>query len=136
MRQDTVENLTAFGGYILAPSKGPRAVSLIASGSEVAIAMKAKDQLEEQGIATAVISLPSWELFGEQPQQYRDEVLGPGALHITIEAASPFGWERWIEDGGSFVGMRGFGASAPAKDLYQHFAVTPEAVVKAVKARL
>ncbi len=136
VRQDFGENLTAFGGYILAPSKGPRAVSLIASGSEVAIALKAKDQLEEQGIATAVISLPSWELFGEQPQQYRDEVLGPGALHITIEAASPFGWERWIEPGGSFVGMRGFGASAPAKDLYEHFAVTPEAVVKAVKSRL
>ncbi len=136
VRKDGSENLTSFGGYILAPAKGPRAVSLISSGSEVHVALAAKALLEEDGIATAVVSLPSWELFGEQPQHYRDEVLGPGALHIAIEAASPFGWERWIEFGGSFVGMRSFGASAPAKDLYQHFSVTPEAVVKAVKARL
>ncbi|MEQ8651755.1 MAG: transketolase [Kiloniellales bacterium] len=136
VRKDASENLTAFGGYILAPAKGPRAVSLIASGSEIQIALAAKALLEEEGVATAVVSLPSWELFGEQPQHYRDEVLGPGALHIAIEASSPFGWERWIEFGGSFVGMRSFGASAPAKDLYQHFSITAEAVVKAVKARL
>ncbi len=136
VRKDGSENLTAFGGYILAPAKGPRAVSLISSGSEIQVALAAKVLLEEEGIATAVVSLPSWELFGEQPQHYRDEVLGPGALHIAIEAGSPFGWERWIEFGGSFVGMRTFGASAPAKDLYEHFSVTPEAVVKAVKARL
>ncbi|GAB5469467.1 MAG: transketolase [Rhodospirillales bacterium] len=136
LRQDAAENLTAYGGYILASAKGPRAVSLIASGSEVTIALEAKEKLEAEGVATAVVSLPSWELFGEQPQHYRDEVLGPGALHIAIEAASPFGWERWIEFGGSFVGMRGFGASAPAKDLYRHFQITPDAVVAAVKARL
>ncbi len=136
VRKDGSENLTSFGGYILAPAKGPRAVSLIASGSEIGVAMDAKALLEEEGVATAVVSLPSWELFGEQPQHYRDEVLGPGALHIAIEAGSPFGWERWIEFGGSFVGMRSFGASAPAKALYEHFSITPEAVVKAVKARL
>jgi len=136
VRQDANENLTAFGGYILSPAKGPRAVSLIASGSEVTIALAAKEALEDMGIATAVVSLPSWELFAEQPQHYRDEVLGPGALHIGIEAAGPFGWERWIEAGGSFVGMRGFGASAPAGDLFRHFGITPEAVVKAVQARL
>ncbi len=136
VRKDGSENLTAFGGYILAPAKGPRAVSLIASGSEIGVALGAKALLEEESIATAVVSLPSWELFGEQPQHYRDEVLGPGALHIAIEAGSPFGWERWIEFGGSFVGMRAFGASAPAKALYEHFSITPEAVVKAVKARL
>jgi len=136
LRKDGSENLTAYGGYILAPAKGPRAVSLLSSGSEVAVALKAKELLEEEEIATAVVSLPSWELFSEQPQHYVDEVLGPGSLHIAIEAGSPFGWERWIEFGGSFVGMRSFGASAPAKVLYEHFSITPEAVVKAVKARL
>ncbi|MEO1190461.1 MAG: transketolase [Pseudomonadota bacterium] len=135
-RPETSENLTSYGGYILASAKGPRAVSLIASGSEVEIALQAKAQLEDEGVATAVVSLPSWELFAEQPQHYRDEVLGPGALHIAIEAASPFGWERWIEFGGSFVGMRSFGASAPATDLYEHFEITPAAVVAAVKSRL
>jgi len=136
LRKDSSENLTAYGGYILAPAKGPRSVSLLSSGSEVAVALKAKELLEEEEIAAAVVSLPSWELFGEQPQHYIDEVLGPGSLHIAIEAGSPFGWERWIEFGGGFVGMRSFGASAPAKALYEHFSITAEAVVKAVKARL
>jgi transketolase len=98
--------------------------------------VEAKALLEAEGIATAVVSLVSWELFAEQPQHYRDEVLGPGTLHIGIEAAGPFGWERWIEAGGSFVGMRSFGASAPAGQLYKHFGITAEAVVATVKARL
>ena len=136
LRTDAAENLTSFGGYILAPAAGQRAVTLIASGSEVALAVEAKALLEAEGIATAVVSLVSWELFAEQPQHYRDEVLGPGTLHIGIEAAGPFGWERWIEAGGSFVGMRSFGASAPAGQLYKHFGITAEAVVATVKARL
>jgi len=136
LRGEAGENLSAFGGYILAPAQGPRAVTLIASGSEVALAMQAKERLEAEQIATAVVSLVSWELFAEQPQHYRDEVLGPGALHIGIEAAGPFGWERWLEAGGGFVGMRSFGASAPAPKLFEHFGITADAVVAAVKARL
>jgi len=136
LRSEPSENLVNYGGYIMAPAKGPRAVTLLASGSEVSLAIEAKKELEADDIATAVVSLPSWELFSEQPQHYRDEVLSPGALHIGVEAASPFGWERWIEPGGSFIGMRGFGASAPAAALFKHFGVTAEAVVEAVKARL
>ena len=136
LRAEASENLSSYGGYILAPAQGPRAVTLIASGSEVALALDAKALLEAENIATAVVSLVSWELFGEQPQHYRDEVLGPGVLHIGIEAALPFGWERWIEAGGGFVGMRSFGASAPAGKLYEHFGITAQAVVEAVKARL
>ena len=136
LRGEAGENLAAFGGYILAPAAGQRAVTLIASGSEVSLAVEAKALLEAEGIATAVVSLVSWELFAEQPQHYRDEVLGPGALHIGIEAASAFGWERWIEAGGGFVGMRSFGASAPAGQLYKHFGITADAVVATVKARL
>jgi transketolase len=136
VRGEAAENLSAFGGYILAPASRPRAVTLLASGSEVAIALAAQKQLEGEGIAATVVSLVSWELFGEQPQHYRDEVLGPGTLRIGIEAAGGFGWERWLGTDGAFVGMRSFGASAPAPELYQHFGVTPEAVVRAVKARL
>ena len=134
--EHTKENLCAHGGYILAPSDRARQVTLIASGSEVTIALEAQARLREEGISAAVVSMPCWELFDEQAQHYRDEVLGPGALHIAVEAAVPFGWERWVESGGGFVGMRSFGASAPGPTLYEHFKITPEAVVEAVKARL
>ena len=130
------ENYSAYGAYILTPAKSERQVTLIASGSEVDVAVKARDLLEGQGISSAVVAAPCWELFEQQPQHYRDEVLGPGALHVAIEAGVPLGWERYIEAGGAFVGMRSFGASAPAKDLFEHFKITPDAVVEAVKARL
>jgi transketolase len=80
--------------------------------------------------------MPCWELFLEQPAHYRDEVLGPGSLRVGIEAASGFGWERWLSLDGAFVGMRSFGASAPYKDLYEHFGITPDAVVATVKSWL
>src|SRR3546814_7355428 len=80
--------------------------------------------------------MPSWELFEQQPPHYRDEVLGPGTLHIAIEAAAGFGWDRWIEPGADFIGMRGFGASAPAKELFEKFGITPTAVVESVKTRI
>ena len=136
LRSEAGENLSALGGYILAPASGPRAVTLIASGSEVSIALAAQQQLEAEGIAATVVSLVSWELFAQQPQHYRDEVLGPGALRVGIEAAGSFGWERWLGKDGAFVGMTSFGASAPAEKLYKHFGITAEAVVAAVKARL
>ena len=130
------ENLCAHGAYILAPAESERQVTLIATGSEVSLALEAQGLLRGEGISAAVVSMPCRELFEEQSQHYRDEVLGPGSLRIAVEAAVGFGWERWTGDQGGFVGMTGFGASAPAKDLYQHFNITPEAVVKAVKARL
>ncbi|MEQ8354696.1 MAG: transketolase [Kiloniellaceae bacterium] len=136
LRKDISENHSAYGAYIMAPADSERQVTLIASGSEVVIALEAQKLLRDEGISSAVVSMPCWELFERQTPHYRDEVLGPGTLHIAIEAALPFGWERWIEPGGGFVGMRGFGASAPAKELYRKFGITAEAVVDAVKTRL
>ncbi|GAB4224495.1 MAG: transketolase [Kiloniellaceae bacterium] len=136
LRKDISENHSAYGAYIMAPADSERQVTLIASGSEVVIALEAQKLLREEGISAAVVSMPCWELFEQQPPHYRDEVLGPGTLHIAIEAALPFGWERWVESGGGFVGMRGFGASAPAGELYRKFNITAEAVVEAVKTRI
>ncbi len=136
LRRDGSENLSAYGGYIMAPADNARQVTLIASGSEVAIAMAAQTLLAADGIAAAVVSLPCWKLFQAQPAHYRDEVLGPGSLRVGIEAAGAFGWDTWLAPDGAFVGMSGFGASAPAESLYEHFKITPQAVVDAVKARL
>ena len=88
------------------------------------------------GIGTRLVSLPSWELFGEQDAEYRASVLPAGLVKVAIEAASPMGWERYIGSDGAFVGMTGYGASAPYQELYRHFGLTPEAVVAAAKARL
>ncbi len=136
LRGEAAENLCAHGAYILAPANNKRQVTLIASGSEVGVALEARDLLEADGISTAVVSMPCWELFQEQPAHYRDEVLGPGVLHIAVEAAAAFGWERWVGLDGAVVGMTGFGASAPAKQLYEHFKITPAAITQAVKSRL
>jgi transketolase len=136
LRREAGENLCAYGGYILLPASTNRQVTLIATGSEVAIAVAARELLAAEGIGAAVVSLPCWQLFQAQTAHYRDEVLGPGSLRIGIEAASPFGWGTWLAPDGAFVGMRGFGASAPAEQLYEHFKITPQAVLEAVKARL
>jgi transketolase len=130
------ENLCAHGAYILTAAEAERQVTLIATGSEVSLALAARALLRDEGISAAVVSMPCRELFEEQSQHYRDEVLGPGTLRIAVEAAVGFGWERWTGEQGGFVGMTGFGASAPAKDLYSKFNITPKAVVEAVKARL
>ncbi|MDP7642125.1 MAG: transketolase [Alphaproteobacteria bacterium] len=126
------ENLSARGGYVLHEAEGgaPRIV-LIATGSEVALAAQARDVLQGEGHPTRIVSLPCWELFEAQAQTYRDEVLGSGALRIGIEAAVPFGWERYLGPDGVMIGMRGFGASAPAGELYAHFGITAEAVIEA-----
>ena len=134
--EHTPDNLSAYGGYILSPATRERQVTLLATGSEIELALDAQQKLDAEGIAAAVVSLPCWELFAEQPQHYRDEVLGPGTLRVAIEAAVPFGWERWTGSEGSFIGMQSFGASAPYKDLYQHFGITADAVVDTVKAQL
>jgi transketolase len=136
VRVDCSENYSAFGAYILAPASRTREVTLIATGSEVEIALAAQQKLEEIGIAASVVSMPCWELFLAQPPHYREEVLGHDTLRVAIEAGVQLGWERWIGPDGAFIGMSGFGASAPYKDLYNHFGITAEAVVEAVKARL
>ncbi len=132
----TAENRCARGAYLLAAAEGERRATLLATGSEVAIALDARAKLQADGIGSAVVSLPCRELFDEQPASYRDEVLGPPEVRVAIEAASPFGWERYLGGNGGFIGMHGFGASAPAADLYRHFGITAEAAVAAVKARL
>ena len=136
LRSDaTEENKSARGGYVLLDATGARRVTLIATGSEVHLAVNAREMLEKEGIGTAVVSLPCWELFEAQDAAYRAKVLGDG-VRVAIEAAIGFGWERYIGPGGGFIGMSGFGASAPAEELYRHFGITAEAAVAAAKARL
>ncbi|WP_207476737.1 transketolase [Arenibaculum pallidiluteum] len=130
-------NLSARGAYVLREAAaGKRRVTLLATGSEVEIAVAARDRLEAEGIATAVVSMPSWELFAEQDEAYRAEVLGEGTLRVGIEAMVRLGWDRWIGPEGIFIGMKSFGESGPYQDLYKHFGITADATVAAVKARL
>ena len=125
------------GAYVAhEPATAPRAI-LLATGSEVGIAMTAAEQLEREGMPTRVVSMPSWELFSAQPTPYRDHVLPPGiGARVAIEAASPFGWERWVGDRGTILAMRTFGASAPAERLFTEFGLTPAAAATAVKVLL
>jgi transketolase len=135
-REDGTENLTARGAYVLLEvTTGKRDVTLIATGSEVEIALDAADMLAEQGVKAAVVSAPCLDLFEQQEEAYRAGVLGT-APRVAVEAGIGFGWERWIGEKGRFVGMTGFGASAPAPDLYKHFGVTAEKVAEAAKACL
>jgi transketolase len=134
--EDGGENLCARGGYVLAAAEGEARAVLIATGSEVSIAMAARDALQAEGVPTSVVSMPSWELFDDQPAAYRAGVLGDGVVRVAVEAAVGMGWERYIGMDGGFVGMTGFGASAPAPDLFRHFNITPDAVAEAVRDRL
>jgi transketolase len=134
-RTDLAENRCARGGYVLAEAEGPRQATIIATGSEVPIAMAAREKLAGDAIAVAVVSLPCWELFVQQDEAYRAQVLG-GAPRVGVEAAGGFGWEQWLGPEGTFIGMTGFGASASQEDLYGHFGITAEAVVAAVLRRL
>jgi transketolase len=136
LRTSGAENSSSRGAYVLAPASGPRKATIFATGTEVALAVAARDKLEAEGIPTAVVSMPSWELFAEQTHAYRTEVLGETDNRVAVEAAVGFGWERWIGTKGRFVGMSSFGASGPAEKLYQHFGITVEAVVAAAKEGL
>eukprot|EP00003_Mantamonas_plastica_P017053 TRINITY_DN28469_c0_g1_i1.p2 TRINITY_DN28469_c0_g1~~TRINITY_DN28469_c0_g1_i1.p2 ORF type:complete len:677 (+),score=137.40 TRINITY_DN28469_c0_g1_i1:78-2033(+) len=126
------DNLVARGGYVISDCDGDRQVTLIATGSEVEIAVDAQAKLKADGINAAVVSLPSWELFDAQSPEYRKEVLG-SVPRVAIEALSVFGWEKYVGDNGKVIGMHGFGASAPAPVLYEHFGITAQALVKAAK---
>ncbi len=130
------------GGYVArepggSPASGGPDVILIATGSELALALEAQTMLEASGVAVRVVSLPSWELFARQPASYREAVL-PARVprRLAIEAASPFGWERWVGDHGAVLGQADYGASAPYQDLAKHFGFTPENVVAKVRELL
>jgi transketolase len=131
-KTDSKENLSAKGAYVLIEPKGKRGVTLIGTGSEVMLAVEAATVLEGEGIKAAVVSMPCWELFEGQDESYRNAVLG-SAPRVGVEAASEFGWSRWLGPNGSFIGMHGFGASAPAQDLYKHFGITADAVAAAAR---
>lgn len=131
-------DLVKKGGYILADAQsGKPGIILIATGSEVSVALKAWEQLGNEGIAARVVSLPCWEIFEKQPQEYRDEVLPP-AIHarIAIEAAAPFGWSQYVGERGIVIGMTSFGASAPVEVLMEKFGFTPENVIAKARALL
>jgi transketolase len=135
----TGEGGVARGGYVLADA--PRGLALrvllLGSGSELHLAAQARESLAAEGIGARVVSLPCWEVFEAQPEAYRQEVLPPQVTaRVAVEAGVVQGWERWLGGTGAFVGMRGFGASAPAGALFQHFGITAEAVVQAAKAQL
>jgi transketolase len=129
------ENLSAKGAYVLADADGARRMTLLATGSEIEIALAARDQLQADGVPTAVVSMPCWELFEAQDGVYRAQVLGDGP-RVAVEAAAPFGWTRYVASEADVVGMTSFGASGPYKEVYEHFGITPAAVVARAQALL
>jgi transketolase len=135
-------NLSARGAYVLAEAEGKRRAILIATGSEVEIALGARAILQGKGIGTRVVSMPCWEAFEAQDAKHRRSVLPPGPVRVAVEAACGFGWDRWLcGEGGSakkaaFVGREGFGASGPVEALYPHFGITAEAVAAKAESLL
>jgi transketolase len=125
----------ARGAYILVDAGGlPPDVILIATGSEVSLALEAHRQLADEGIRSRVVSMPCWELFDQQPQSYRDTVLPPTVrARVSIEAAAPFGWERYVGLEGAIIGVTDFGASAPGPVVMAEFGFTPERLVETAK---
>ena len=134
LRANHLENACAKGAYVLIEKQGSN-VTLIATGSEVSIAVDAANALMELNIPVRVVSMPCADLFDKQPQEYKIQVLGTG-LRIAIEAATEGTWPKYIGEKGVFVGMNSYGASAPANDLYTHFGITADMVIKKVKAYL
>ena len=132
LRQSSAQNLSAKGGYIIRGDAQNRRATLIATGSEVSLAVEARDRRREEGIEVAVVSMPCTELFDAQPADYQEEVLG-AAPRIAVEAASKYGWEKYVGLSGDIIGMDGFGASGPADQLYDYFGITVDEVVEAVK---
>ena len=141
-RSHKLKNLTQQGAYVLAEAEGKRQVILIATGSEVEVALAARAALQEQGIGTRVVSMPCMELFAAQDDAYRKRVLPGGPVRVGVEAAIRQGWDRWLlgqggrEQKAGFVGMDSFGASAPAETLFEKFGITAEAVAQKVKSLL
>ena len=130
------ENLSAKGAYEIKAASGEAKATLFGTGTELALALKAAETLEAEGVPTRVVSVPCFELFEQQDAAYRASVIGRGTIRVAVEAAIKQGWEGFIGEDGAFIGMTGFGASAPAEVLYDKFGITADAVVAAVKARL
>jgi transketolase len=127
-----VSNQVSFGAYVVVEPEGSRDVTLIATGSEVSIALQAAKSLADEGVRAAVVSAPCFDLFRKQPRDYQTRVLGQ-APRVGVEAAIEGDWARWLGEGGEFIGMTGFGASAPADVLYREFGITPAAVADAAR---
>ncbi|MEM1352169.1 MAG: transketolase [Pseudomonadota bacterium] len=133
------KNLVSQGAYVLADAEGKRQAILLATGSEVSVAMAARDILQAEGIGTRVVSMPCWELFEAQPEAYRKRVLPGGPVRVAIEAGIRFGWDRWLfgergkREKSGFIGMHDFGASAPADVLFREFGITPDATAQKVR---
>ena len=128
IRSSADENLTSKGAYIVSDSKSNRMATLIATGSEVSLALQAQKQLSERGVDCAVVSMPSWDLFEKQSEEYKESVLGKAPC-VSVEAASPFGWERYASLN---LGIAHFGASGPAEKVYEKAGLTVQNVVQAV----
>jgi transketolase len=128
----------ARGAYILAEAEGGNPdLILLATGSEVQLALAARDELQTGGMCARVVSMPCWELFDRQPQAYRDEVLPPSVrARVSVEQASTLGWDRYVGDGGAAIGMHTFGASAPLKQLLTKFGFTPDRVAEVARERV
>ena len=134
-READTENRSAKGAYVLAEAEGGRQVTVLATGSEVPIAVAARELLARDGIRGAVVSMPCWELFEKSPKEYQEKVLG-AAPRVAVEAAVVFGWDRWLGSRGAFIGMQGYGASAPGEALFPYFGITPEKVAEAARSLL
>ncbi len=130
------ENLSARGAYELRAADGEAKATLFATGSEVSIALAARDLLQTRGVPTRVVSVPCWELFAAQTPEYRASVIGKAPVRAAVEAAVSLGWERFIGEDGVFIGMSGFGASAPYERLYKEFGITAQAVADAIQAKV
>ena len=136
LRKEADGNPSAKGAYVLSEADGEAKAVILASGSEVELAVAAQETLAGEGIPVRVVSVPCMDLFEAQPEAYQDEVLGGDLPKVAVEAGVRQSWDRWIGRKGGFVGMKSFGASAPYQELYKHFGITAEAVVDAVKARI
>jgi len=129
-------NKSARGAYELLAADGEAQVTLFGSGTEVAIAVAAREQLQAAGVPTRVVSVPCFELFEQQDAAYQAETIGSAPVRVAVEAGIRQGWDRFIGEKGGFVGMSGFGASAPYEALYKHFGITAAAVVEAARDTL
>lgn len=141
-KENKAKNLVEQGAYVLADAEGKRQAIIMATGSEVSLALEAREKLQAEGIGTRVVSMPCMELFEQQDEAYRKRVLPAGPVRVAVEAGAQMGWDKWLcgERGkyqkAGFVGMKGFGASAPAEELYEHFGITADAIAEQVKALL
>lgn len=141
-KENKAKNLVEQGAYVLADAEGKRQAIIMATGSEVSLALESREKLQAEGIGTRVVSMPCMELFEQQDEAYRKRVLPAGPVRVAVEAGAQMGWDKWLcgERGkyqkAGFVGMKGFGASAPAEELYEHFGITADAIVEQVKALL